>query len=56
MRMPWGKFRGREIEVLPSSYLHWLARDCKNDTIATAADQEWQWRERHNCHFEEEED
>ena len=51
MIMPWGKHKGEEIVDLPSDYLHWLAENCEHDNIATAADEEWQWREDSNLHF-----
>ena len=51
MQMPWGKFQKFEIEDIPSSYLKWLARDCDDDEIATAADEEWRYRDKYNEHF-----
>jgi uncharacterized protein (DUF3820 family) len=35
MKMPWGKFKGEDIEDIPSDYLQWLAENCENDKIAT---------------------
>lgn len=53
MIMPFGKFRGHEIDTLPSSYLHWLAQNCDwNVMICEEADEEWQYRERYNVHKE----
>ena len=57
MKMPWGKFKGREIELLPSAYLKWLAENCgeespRNKQVCIEADIEWQYRERYNCHVE----
>lgn len=56
--MPFGKYRGRRIDALPSSYLRWLAENMAEDKprerdICLAADKEYQWRERHGSHFEE---
>ena len=51
MRMPWGKYKGVPIENIPSDYLRWLARDCEDDAIATAADEEYRWREQIGEHF-----
>ena len=51
--MPWGKFKGKLLCDIPSSYLKWLSENSKNDYIATAADQEWNFRERMNKHWEE---
>ena len=56
MRMPFGKFRGKEIEELPSAYLHWLAENCDNDAIATEADREWRWRDEFGVHWKYDED
>ena len=55
MKLPFGKFKGREIEELPSSYLLWLAENMDesnplNKKICIEADKEWQFREKHNCH------
>lgn len=52
--MPWGKYKGTFLHECPSSYLEWLAENCDwSDKICNAADEEWQWREHHNEHFEE---
>jgi len=53
MIMPWGDFRGKEIEDIPSNYLKWLAENCKDDSIATVADKEWTYREEFDCHIED---
>lgn len=54
MIMPFGKFKGRYIHKCPSSYLRWLAEYCDwNDSICTAADEEWQIRDHQNAHWEE---
>jgi len=55
MKMPWGKFKGHDIEGLPSSYLRWLAENIDetkpvNRAVCLAADKEWQWRERSGEH------
>ena len=51
MKMPWGKFKGDEIEDIPSGYLRWLAENCEDDLIATEADEEFQWRTDTGEHF-----
>lgn len=57
MKMPFGQYRGIEIDKLPSSYLHWLAENCDwNDAVCEAADEEWQFREHYNSHAEYEPD
>lgn len=50
MIMPWGKYAGKTIEEIPSSYLKWLAEKCDDDEICEAADEEYQWRERNGEH------
>ncbi len=55
MKMPWGKFKDKEIENLPSQYLKWLAENIGEDTpqrkaICIEADKEYQFREKHDCH------
>ncbi len=52
IRMPYGAFKGKEIHEIPSSYLKWLAENV-GEFLAVAADEEWQWREKMNEHWEE---
>lgn len=49
--VPFGKYRGKTIEEIPSGYLKWLAENCDNDDICEAADKEYQWRNQHSKHF-----
>jgi len=51
MQMPWGAFKGEEIEGIPSGYLKWLAENCEDDEICTAADEEYRWRSDCGGHF-----
>ena len=53
MIMPFGKFKGKDLEEIPSGYLKWLAENCENDEIATEADKEYSWRTDCNKHFED---
>jgi len=53
MIMPFGKYKGKDLEDIPSSYLKWLAENCENDDIATKADEEYRWRSDHRKHFED---
>ena len=53
MIIPFGKYKGTNIEDLPSSYLKWLAENCDNDEICEAADEEYRWRKDNNGHFED---
>ena len=52
IRMPNGKFRGKAMQEIPSKYLRWVAENYKNDTVAAAADNEWQWREKWDEHWD----
>ena len=54
MVMPFGKYRNRKIEDIPSSYLKWLAEEAEDDDISDAADEEYRWRSDHDAHWEEE--
>ena len=49
--MPWGAFKGRKIESIPSGYLRWLAENCEDETVCCAADEEYRWRVDNNEHF-----
>lgn len=52
--MPFGNFKGTEINKLPSSYLYWLATNCDwNDIICEAADEEYQYRQKYGGHWED---
>ncbi len=55
MRMPFGKYKGIDIENIPSSYLLWVAENVINNSeIVAECNKEWQYREKYNCHIEEE--
>ena len=49
-RMPWGRYRGKKMDEIPSSYLRRLSENCDNDIIASHADALWQWREEMDAH------
>ena len=51
IEMPYGKFKGKIMEEIPSKYLHWVAENFDNEAIYEAADKEWQWREKYNQHW-----
>lgn len=57
MKMPCGNFKDHDIEEIPSDYLLWVAENWSEKTprdkaICVAADKEWQFRERNDCHIE----
>lgn len=51
MILPWGKYKGYEMDMVPSDYLRWLAENVEDDEIATAADEEYQFRETWGGHI-----
>ena len=53
MQLPFGKFKGREMEDVPSSYLKWLAESCEDELICCAADEEYRFRTDNNEHWYE---
>lgn len=50
MRLNFGKHKGEEVEDVDSGYLKWLAENCYDDEVATAADEEYRWRTDNNEH------
>lgn len=52
MKMPWGKHEGTEIEDIPSSYLMWLMENCDDEEIVGAAEEEYEYRDDEDEHFE----
>ena len=51
--MPYGAFKGKKMHQIPSGYLKWIAENFDQDNICTAADTEWQWREKYSEHWED---
>ncbi len=49
--MPWGKFKGKSIEEIPSGYLRWLKDNCEDDEIMKSAEDEYVFRDKWNTHF-----
>ncbi|HUX80268.1 MAG TPA: DUF3820 family protein [Alphaproteobacteria bacterium] len=57
-KMPWGKFKDKYIDEIPSSYLKYVAENWKEDTewkteIIMECDEEWTYREKYNCHIDD---
>ena len=57
IKMPYGKFKNQYIDKMPSGYLKWIAENwsennARNKVIIKAADNEWQYREKYNCHID----
>ena len=50
-KMPFGAYRGKELDHVKSSYLRWLAEKCDNPVISHHADVLWNWREEMDCHI-----
>lgn len=46
-KMPFGKFRGKELNNIPNSYLMWLAENCNADYISGYADKVIKWRNKY---------
>lgn len=44
------KYKNKRIDSLPSRFLRWVAENSFNDSLATAASEEWEFREKHNQH------
>ena len=53
IKMLWGKFKGKYIDEIPSSYLKYVAENWNETKISLACDDEWQYRERYNCHIDD---
>ena len=50
--MPWGEHKDEPFDEIPSGYLRWLARECDDDEIREAAEEEIQRRDDEQGHFE----
>jgi len=60
--MPFGKYRGWKLEDIPSGYLKYAAENWDSSRVSgikkkivLACDEEWQFREKYNCHISEDE-
>jgi len=52
-QLPFGKFKGRTIEDVPSDYLKWLRDNSSDEDILEACEAELSYRTDHNAHFHE---
>ena len=52
MIMPFGQYKGQDIESLPSDYLHWLANRSNREDVREAADTEYRRRTEKDSHTE----
>jgi len=50
-RMPFGRFKGRTLDGIPSGYLKWMAEKLDDDDLSTMASLIWEWRDDGNLHF-----
>jgi hypothetical protein len=51
MIMPWGRYKGKDMEDMPSSYLRWLSDNCDDNKIRKEAEDEYNFREKWNTHI-----
>jgi len=50
--MPYGAYKEKYIHDIPSGYLQWMAENLDDrPDLQEAADEEYQYRERYNCHI-----
>lgn len=59
--MPFGKYKGIPIEDVPSHYLYWFINNIDPDngaleSIINKCDEEYNWREETDNHFEDEQE
>ena len=54
MIINFGKYKGREVEELPSQYLEWFLDTIENKPrLYEAIEEEYNFREKTNTHWEE---
>ena len=46
--MPFGKYQGKTLQLIPNSYINWLSENCNDDTISSMADIVRRYREKYN--------
>ncbi len=52
-KMPFGKYKGKAIEDLPTSYLKWMVEKLDDDDFIDEAAAELAFRDKYDTHFEE---
>uniref|UniRef100_A0A6M3JEV4 Putative quorum-sensing-regulated virulence factor n=1 Tax=viral metagenome TaxID=1070528 RepID=A0A6M3JEV4_9ZZZZ len=50
-KIPFGRYKGKPLDSINSSYLRWLATDCDNAVVSHHADVLWNWREEMDEHI-----
>lgn len=48
-----GKYRGRDLEEVPSSYLKYIVNTWEEEEIVLECESELKYRDDHNSHFED---
>jgi len=52
MIMPFGKYRNKDLEEIPSDYLWWIAENVDdNEELVSEVEDELRWRSNWNKHF-----
>lgn len=56
MYMPFGKYKGQDVEDVPSPYLRWFCENIEPDSssmedLIEICEEEYNFREKHNCHI-----
>ena len=53
IKMPFGKYKGRKVEDLPSNYLKWMIENIADEELQQAAYMEYRVRTHYTKHFYE---
>lgn len=54
MTISFGKYKGKNLEDIPSDYLKWIINKCKcSDELIEACEEEYEFRNNWNKHFYE---
>lgn len=52
MIISFGKYKGKDMEDVPSSYLRWITQEHDDEDLVAEAEEELQYRTDHDCHKE----